>query len=144
MSNRYSALLSDDDQKVDKDFSNKSKETKSTSHHSRAQQQSASRECSASHSRDRIASFPPLEESKKVGCNTTGGSGSNSQGQKQPNKTLSSSSSSTSCQKADKQVSRAARVSHIDARERELLVCKTMNKKLVETVTQMQSHVGNI
>ncbi|KAH6923055.1 hypothetical protein HPB50_021385 [Hyalomma asiaticum] len=92
---------------------------------------------SASHSRDRSASFPPLEESKKV-CNTTRGSSgnSNSQGQKQPEKTSSSSSSSSS-QKPYKQVSWAARVSHIDARERELLECKTMNKKLLETIAQM-------
>ncbi|KAH6924464.1 hypothetical protein HPB50_018311 [Hyalomma asiaticum] len=137
-SNRYSALWSDDDQAVDKDSSDKNEKTKSTSHHSRPRQRSASREPSASHSRGRSASFPPLEESKKVSCNTTGGSGgnSNSQGQKQPEKTSSSSSSSS--QKADKQVCWAARISHIDAWERELLECKTMNEKLLETIAQMQ------
>lgn len=142
-SNRYLLLSSDDDDEDEKDCRDHSeKKEKSRSHRSRTRRRSASRGHSSSRSRDRSASFPPLEEMKKGGSNQSGGRSGNSKTSNshdnKSEKTSRSRSSSTSSKKADKQVSWAARASHAHARERELLEYKAINKKLLDTIAQMQ------
>ncbi|XP_037568372.1 serine/arginine-rich splicing factor 4-like [Dermacentor silvarum] len=103
----------DEDEKDYRDHSEKKE--KSRRHPSRTRRRPASRGHSSRRSRDRSASFPPLEEMKKAGSNQSGGrSGnsktSNSHDNKKSEKTSRSRSSSSSSRKADKQ---SATMEHI-------------------------------